>query len=358
MTTGNKGEWSELYALIKLLSIGKLYAADEHIRPIPDMYFPILNIFRNKECDNIDLRYKISVPLVEVYVNNNKIESLSMSNLIKDADYLYHSINAKKSKKASFSIDRGDEIMNKLHCCKLKAPSNDKTDITMQLHDVQTGYSPICGFSIKSELGSPPTLLNASRATNFKYKINGLSNAQANKINTISGDKKIINRINAIYANGGELEFYQLENKTFANNLMLIDSRMEEMLSYFIWLSYKTNEKDCLNLVNNLERINPLHYPRQGFYEYKFKKLFCAIALGMMPATVWNGQDNATGGYIIVTFDGKVLAYHIYNRDFFETYLLENTVLERASTSRHDFATIYSDNEQLYINLNLQIRFK
>ena len=31
MLTGNKGEWSEIYVLFKLLAEGKLYAADEHL---------------------------------------------------------------------------------------------------------------------------------------------------------------------------------------------------------------------------------------------------------------------------------------------------------------------------------------
>ena len=30
--SGNKGEWSELYVLLKLLSTGELYAADEKLQ--------------------------------------------------------------------------------------------------------------------------------------------------------------------------------------------------------------------------------------------------------------------------------------------------------------------------------------
>jgi len=45
--TGNKGEWSELYALLKLLSLGKLYAADENINKVESVYFPIIQILRN-----------------------------------------------------------------------------------------------------------------------------------------------------------------------------------------------------------------------------------------------------------------------------------------------------------------------
>ena len=60
----------------------------------------------------------------------------------------------------------------------------------------------------------------------------------------------------------------------------------------------------------------------------------------------WYAKDN-----------GEVLAYHIYNRDAFEKYLLNNTKFERGSTGKHGFATLYMENGKRYINLNLQIRF-
>ena len=53
----------------------------------------------------------------------------------------------------------------------------------------------------------------------------------------------------------------------------------------------------------------------------------------MMPSKEWDGQYEANGGYVIVKEDGDVLAYYIYNRGAFETYLLNNTKLERGSTS-------------------------
>ena len=64
-----------------------------------------------------------------------------------------------------------------------------------------------------------------------------------------------------------------------------------------------------------------------------------------------------TGGYLIVKENGDVLCYHIYNRNEFENYLFNNTKLDTASSSRHDFGTIYEQNEELYFKLNLQIRF-
>lgn len=57
----------------------------------------------------------------------------------------------------------------------------------------------------------------------------------------------------------------------------------------------------------------------------------------MKPATVWDGVDEVTGEYIVVTKESNVLAYHIYNRNYFEDHLLKNTKYETTFTSRHGF---------------------
>ena len=37
--TGNKGEWSELYTFLKLLSQGRVYAANEKVERIDEVYY-------------------------------------------------------------------------------------------------------------------------------------------------------------------------------------------------------------------------------------------------------------------------------------------------------------------------------
>ena len=44
---GNRGEWSELYALLRLLADGRLYCGDANQNRQDDRFFPILKIFRN-----------------------------------------------------------------------------------------------------------------------------------------------------------------------------------------------------------------------------------------------------------------------------------------------------------------------
>lgn len=354
--TGNKGEWSEFYAFVKLLSTGKLYAADEKVNRMNDVFFPILKILRSED-EGLDMEYIISSEdgSVEVHWHADVVRKLSQSSLVRIAAYLYSSIVAGGSR--AFEIDESDKIMHELACSKIAAPSTDKTDITMQLHDIHTGYDPICGFSIKSELGSPPTLLNASGATNFVFEVIGLDDDQAEMINAINTDTKIIDRIEKI-CEYGSLEYRKAKNSNFAGNLMLIDTYMDDIVASLLLDYYRNNAQDCKTLVARLESQNPLGYPRKGMYEYKFKKFLCSVALGMMPSKVWDGHDEANGGYVIVKDDGEVVAYHIYNRDAFETYLLNNTKFEKGSTTKHGFATIYKESDgKMYINLNLQIRF-
>lgn len=353
--TGNRGEWSELYALLRLLAEGKLYAANEDAKKIDSIFFPILKILREEHEPNL-YEYRIaSDTTVEIYLNDVKRKTISRKELARYASHLYNSIVHGEDR--AFSIENADQIMEELECTRIAAPSSDKTDITMQLHDVQTGYDPICGFSIKSELGNPPTLLNASGSTNFVYEVKGLSVQQMDEINSINTRNKISDRIHRI-CEYGYLEFVKSASSTFACNLMMVDSCMERIVAEMLLYQYTNSKMDCADVISAIELSNPLHYPKKGFYEYKFKKLLCAIALGMVPGTPWDGHDEANGGYVIVTVNGDVLAYHIYNRDFFETYLLKNTKFERASTTRHNYASIYMENGKMYINLNLQIRFK
>ena len=39
---GNKGEWSEIYVLLKLLHDKLMYAGDENLNTIQDIFYPIL----------------------------------------------------------------------------------------------------------------------------------------------------------------------------------------------------------------------------------------------------------------------------------------------------------------------------
>ena len=353
MISKNKGEWSELYAMFRLLAQGKIFAADENLNKLDDIYFSIIKIIRETGSRD-ELEYEKSDDVIKILLNDKFIKDVPVSVFSNQADALLAEI--KKGGERSFSIENTEHFMDEILCDRVTGASSQKTDIKMQIHDIQTGYSPVCGFSIKSELGSAPTLLNASGATNFIYEVIGLNNDDIETTNAIEDINKIQKRMNYIFSHG-DMIFQRPANEMMESNLMMLDSKLPEIIAEALKIHYRDNISEVFNVVKALEFENPLNYPHGGFYEYKIRKFLCAVALGMMPSRRWSGKDDATGGYVIVTKDGNVLAYHIYNRDCFEEYLLNNTKFERGSTTRHGYASIYELDGTKYINLNLQIRF-
>lgn len=216
-------------------------------------------------------------------------------------------------------------------------------------------------FSIKSRLGGSSTLFNASRATNFTYRIIGeLTKQKVLEFNKIEGKSKMRDKFAWLNEHNIKLEFEIVDNTILKNNLSLIDSILSRILSESLLFYYSGKVESLLtSIILRLEKENPLNLPPGlNFYDYKIKRFLTAVALGMRPTKSWNGRYEASGGYIIVREDGEVLCYHLYNINEFEDYLLKNTKLETPSTSRHDFGNIYRDDTGQYkIKLNLQIRF-
>jgi len=205
-------------------------------------------------------------------------------------------------------------------------------------------------------------ILNASTATNFTFKLIGdqPTVSEVNQINSIASTSKIRDRVRAIYSKGAYLELQDFDNQVFKNNLILIDSLLPEILSYVLIAFYKDGVTKLSTTTNQLVSSNPLKYNQSlnhKFYEHKLKRFLSEVALGMMPNTTWSGIYNGTEGYLVVKEDGDVIAYHIINRNLFEDYLLENTKMETPSSTRHGFGKIFTKKGELFIKLNLQIRF-
>ena len=213
-------------------------------------------------------------------------------------------------------------------------------------------------ISIKSEDEKMPILLNAGQITNFIYKVKGITAEQARKINAINTSNKINDRMKAIKEADGTLQYVGMNHQGFKRNLIMVDSSMPEIIGNMLLYCYEEDVKECNKLIKLIGERDPLGYRDSMIYEYKFKKFLCSCVLGMKPVKKWDGLDEANGGYIIVKANGEILAYHIYNRNFFEQYLLDNTILERASTSRHDYMRLYEENGEMFIKFNLQVRFR
>lgn len=356
--SANKGEWSEIYAFMKLLKDRKLYAADKNLQRIGEnVYFPIIRI-RREEVEGVIVDYQTG-DKIKIYHNDMPVKEISLDELMMHADFLYNEIFSLSG--GNLDLDSMNDLkkfLTNIYITKIKADNKHKADIVMEIVDINTGFKQFSGFSIKSQIGAPSTLMNASNSTNLVFKITGINDEIMHDINNIQTKRKIIDRFNKLFSIADKVEFFDVKSPVFRDNLEMIDSRMPEILAYAMIYRYRDNVKQYSDIVDLLCENNPLNYHNKEIYRYKFKKLLCASALGMLPASQWNGIDEANGGYIIVKANGDILAYYLHNRNAFEDYLLYSTYLETGSTKKHGFAEVYKNGEDYFINMNVQIRFK
>lgn len=355
--SANKGEWSELYVLFKLLGEKKIHAGDGRLNKLKE-YYPVLNIIRDELERHME--YAVESDIVVVTEDGNEVERIGVADFLEQSKKLFFEI---QNGSGAFSIPSVDDFLKKIHCQKIKAKSRDKSDIHVVIHDYHTGMQPDLGFSIKSDAGSKPTLLNASVPTTFVYEIESesLDDERMDEINAITGSRKIQDRVIAILESGASLNYSKVESCIFENNLRMVDSFLPEIISYLLADSYANRNMDINEAVERIRKVNPMKYNLQSghdYYGYKVKSLMVSTALGMLPATPWSGKYEATGGYIVVKRDGDVVCFHLYDRNLLEDYLFYNTKFETPTGDRYNLGNIYKKDSKYYFNLVLQIRFK
>lgn len=359
MIAANKGEWSELYVLFKLLGEKKVHAGDGNLNKL-EAFYPVLKVLR----DELErhLEYSIDKNIVIITEDDTEIARINVTDFLTQSKELFERIQEGGNGTGTFEISSINDFLNKIHCEKVKAKSLDKADIHIVIHDYHTGMEPNLGFSIKSDAGAAPTLLNASAPTTFTYEVKGgqMDDDVVHSINAIKGAGCIIKRVKAILQTGAQLKFKSVPNPIFDNNLRMIDSNLPEIISWMLADCYAQKNMNIKEAAERISKDNPLNYNlSQGHdhYGYKIKSLMTATALGMLPSKAWSGRYEATGGYLVVKSDGDVICFHLYDRNLLEDYLFNNTKFETPSTSRYNMGEIYRNGDRYYFNLLLQIRF-
>jgi len=376
--SGNKGEWSEPYVVFRLLADGKLCQADKDLLPSPDEFSHVLEVIRGDTTATVQNGGVVLFSHVDKLGQKHTVQT-HRDNLNKQANRLFKAICSIKNTDGAFELPGEVPELTFYGFRKLTNPApkkikTTKRDLRLKLDGTRTGLATL-GFSVKSELGAPPTLLNASEPTNIVYRVKGLTKEQAKSINDITGSRKIMDRCRAIKQFASSIDYETYHSEIFKDNLEVVDSSLPEMLADLVKTHYfqqillprpaKKNgtfrEADKLSsAVEMLSKAEPyVSKKRPNFCEIKIKRFLRACALGLMPSEVWNGIDDASGGYIIVLPDGRLVALYVYNTNLFEQYLYESTIFERASTTRHNFMRLIPDGNSgdYLLKLNLQIRF-
>lgn len=367
----NKGEWSELYVAFKFLADGKMYAGDENGNKL-DSYLEITKIFREDEKGFLNTYIRDeNTKSVKIYVNSelqlevpfSEFEDISNRMFIpiqkgRDNEDIKELLPLEPKNKQGFPIPFVQEFMNKVLMKSVSQSPTWKGDITLEIKDTHTGSSNRSSYSIKTNYPKgKATLINASEATNFTYRIDGFTDEMMEECNNINTSKKIVDRIKYIENNNCELSFATTYRPLAKQNLKRVDSLLDEIIAELLKIHYISGEVSVKNVVDELTNMDPFNFNDEYAYVYKFKKLLTACSLGLNVGKTWDGLEEATGGMIIVGPDGSIITFHLYDRNLFESFLFNSVKFERGSTSKHKFASVYKVEDRYYMNLNLQIRY-
>ena len=381
MIEGNKGEWSELYVLVTLLAEGKLFQSNIDLEKDYDNIYEVVKGFKNETNLKLEFTRNKSIIISKIADGIQElIKEYTFEEFQKISDNLYNGIKAGRGKK--FRIIEVEDFLNDTLITKLKANSNSKADINLQIYDYRLAKETELGFSIKSLLGSDSTLFNTNEGNNFIYEVSNKLNSTVEEFNKITykpsgGISKITNRLNTLIELGSNITYKNIQSHQLWKNLKMIDGDLPEILGYALYYRWIYRESSLKKVSELLEEKDPLNFydnkkSEQKLYEYKIKRFLTECAMGMTSETPWLGEYDSFGGVIIAKNDGDIVCFHIYDFNLFRNYLINNTIFEQASTGEDEnqpgsrrttgkkyfYGWLFEEMDKLFYKINLQIRFK
>ena len=400
----NRGEWTEAYVFLRLLGVGRIYGASAELVKDETSYIDIVNVIRDEPDKFLIFErfVKDKISYVQLFKDNESLKIATAPEFNEKADHLYRQLkllgtgNRKvdipeiQEYLESFLIDTPKANLSK----EAKKRFGSKTDIIITSEDSLDHVKTTGGFSIKSHIGSSPTLFNSSQTSGFIYKVVGCNEEGMHSLNARDSFLDIISGIRENYS----LEYIGCRNQIFEQNIKMVDSRMDEILQYamLLFVGYVPNSSSNTlpSICDVLASNNPLGIRNpQTFYKTKLKSFLFASFAGMTASKEWNGRKMLTGGYIDVDKEGEMLYYRAVSDDVFENYLYQHTYLDRPDRGelkdlaiaeaqcfinenrnltegektnllndchgkKGDFGYVFQDGNDFHIVINFQIRFR
>lgn len=406
----NRGEWTEAYVFLRLLGDGRIYGASADLVKDEQTYIDIINVIRDEPDKYLIFERYISDEKVFVK-SNNGVETLKIvtaPEFAEKATILYETIKRINAGNRKINVPEIQAYLEELSIDSPKANLSKsakkkfgaKTDIIVTAEDSFDHIRTVSGFSIKSHLGSSPTLFNSSTTSGFIYQIVGCDTDGMYRLNYKEKFLSIIESIKNDY----RLEYVGCRNDIFEQNIRVVDSRMDEILQYAMLMNVRyidgLDSPSIVKVCDALADKNPLEVRNpQIFYTAKMKSFLFASFAGMTASTEWNGRKLLTGGYIDVDKNGEMLYYRAMSDDVFENYLYSHTYIDRPDGGykkdlavaeakafidegrtlteaernmiiyengldgvkkkiKEDYGYVYQDNGKFYIVINFKIRFR
>ncbi|MCF8460416.1 MAG: HpaII family restriction endonuclease [Flavobacteriales bacterium] len=361
MLKGNKGEWSELYVFFKLLADGKLFSADQNLARTEE-FVEIRSAFRKENIGTYryDVRSEGNINIIDVS-GENADYSIPISEATRIASKLLVRIQDGKGT-SSGEVELENELSQwKVH--KVSQDAANKGDINLLVYDPTHGVQSRQEYSIKSFLGSDPTLFNANPTTNIIYSItdsNGhpISEEHLNMVNDITTGHKYIRRVCMLEELGYTVKYHGYQGETFKLNLQMIDSDLPEIMAFIVKKKYTARITWITEVIECLNAENPMGYNLKShdFYEYRIINFLIESALGMTSAFPWSGIHQVVGGLIVVKQDSEILCYHVIDFNKFKSYLMRSARLDNPSGSKMGYGHVYRQDGQSFIKLNFQVK--
>lgn len=405
--SNNRGEWTEAYVFLKLLGEGKIFGATANLKKDASTYIDIIRIIRDEpdKCRIFERFAEDRMARVKMLKDEEILKEENASVFLKKATSLYGKIKTITTRTGAICIPDCQKYLEEWDFNSPKSKLSDsakkkygeKTDIIITAEDSFDHAKSTCGFSIKSHLGSSPTLFNSSQTSGFVFRIENCDEEGMYIINQKDNFLDIISTIKNDYS----LKYVGCRNEIFEQNIQIVDSRMDEILQYVVLLNAGYLEGSIspklVDICKALAKHNPIGVRNPDvFYVAKLKSFLFASFAGLTASREWNGSKKLSGGYIDVDRDGEMLYYRAISDDVFENYLFNHTYIDRpdrgvnkdlavAEAQKHlaehvpltkkeieeiiykkgkkqqlkgDFGYVYQKEGLFYIAINFQIRFK
>ncbi len=403
----NRGEWTEAYVFMRLLGDDRIYGASSELKKDDSTYIDILNIIRDEPDKMLIFErfVEANIAYVKASEDGEDIKVVTAPELSKYAQVLYNSIK----ELAALGVTKVADVQEYRESLGVDTPKANlsdsakekygaKTDIIITSEESLDRSKTTEGFSIKSHIGSPATLFNCSQTSGFTFEVVGCNETAMHQINAHGAFLDILQAIK----DGYSLKYIGCRNSAFEQNIAIVDSRMEEILSEAVLAQayfYGSCGSSVKDVCDKVVELNPINVKNpQMFYPAKFKDFLFDSFAGMTASSIWNGRKRLTGGYIDVSKNGDMLYYRAMSDDIFGNYLFENTYFDRPDrgmrkdfavaqanafkegrelteteknalvykngksgakkSKKGDFGFVYESNGHYYIDMNFQIRFK
>ena len=340
----NRGEWSEAYALLTLLQKPEFALSDSSLNKLSASQYKINSILLPADSPNkvVELSLDNGNVIASYDGQKNIIPVVDIKKIVEE---LFQEIL--NSTTTTFSFNKLDGLWTRFFNPQIKATNANKSDVQIKIFDKNSQIESIKGFSIKSNLGSATSLLNASQLTNFLYE------APLEAELSDSSPKVLGKQVKSL-----ALKHHGSVSQTYRSNLSKVDKNLEMLISHLLLEYYGASkrEKFIKDLLPYVVKKNPLHLSNSNSYEKIISAFLKATAFGMVPRVQWDGRFSANGGMIVIKEDGDLVGFYlddIQSNVNLEKYLLENSFFDTASTSRHGFGAVFDDN---FFKLNLLIR--